>query len=315
MLATVVSYDADTGAFEVSVAVGDTGGSGTIDDWVIYGIGEQGAQGASTGYEYTFDLGTGGGDPGAGQWAANNADLTAATVIYINDAEVGGTNVAADLLTWDDSTSTVKGKLRVQSKLDPTDFVQYSVSAVTDQSGYVEVTVSHIVGSGTAPFAAGAESFVSFVATGNDGVDGDTGPTGSIGDLTAQPTASTLADDDLLVLYSDANERTETITVEEAKIVLGGMAVSAVSANVNPAVAGTRYVADTSGGAFTITLPAAPTAGDRIGIADAGAGFEAEPLTIACNGNTIAGDASDLVCDLDTATFELLYIGSDWRIV
>jgi hypothetical protein len=45
ILATVVSYDADTGAFEVSVAVGDTGGSGTIDDWVIYGIGERGEKG------------------------------------------------------------------------------------------------------------------------------------------------------------------------------------------------------------------------------------------------------------------------------
>ncbi|SDG44492.1 hypothetical protein [Thalassobaculum litoreum] len=93
------------------------------------------------------------------------------------------------------------------------------------------------------------------------------------------------------------------------------LAPVAASANVNPAALATRYICDTSGGAFTITLPATPVDGDRIGIADDGGDFATNNLTLARNGNTIGGVAEDLVCDLDRATFELLFIGSDWRIV
>jgi hypothetical protein len=82
MLATVVSYDADTGAFEVSVAVGDTGGSGTIDDWVIYGIGEKGETGdpgdvtgpvSSTDHAWPRWSGVDGDEIQDGQWVEDDS--------------------------------------------------------------------------------------------------------------------------------------------------------------------------------------------------------------------------------------------------
>ena len=73
--------------------------------------------------------------------------------------------------------------------------------------------------------------------------------------------------------------------------------------------------ADTSGGAFTLTLPAAPVANARIHILDSTSSFAANNLTLARNGNNILGLAEDLVLDANDASIELIYTGIDWRIV
>ena len=79
------------------------------------------------------------------------------------------------------------------------------------------------------------------------------------------------------------------------------------------AVDGDRILADTSGGTFTITLPATPTNGAYVQISDA-EDFNAVNLTVARNGSTIEGLTDDVVLDLKGCTFEFIYNGSTWQV-
>lgn len=74
-----------------------------------------------------------------------------------------------------------------------------------------------------------------------------------------------------------------------------------------------NLVANTSGGSFTITLPASPSLGDEVTIAD-GASFETYPLTVARNGSTIEGLAENMVLDVPGIRTNFLYSGGTWQI-
>jgi hypothetical protein len=78
--------------------------------------------------------------------------------------------------------------------------------------------------------------------------------------------------------------------------------------------AGTRYLYNTSGGAFAATLPASPTAGVAIEFADANPIGAMNTLTIARNGSTIEGLSEDMLVTTGGATFTLIYTGTTWRV-
>ena len=80
------------------------------------------------------------------------------------------------------------------------------------------------------------------------------------------------------------------------------------------AVTGDRIIADTSGGAFTITLPATPATGDYVSFTD-GANFATTNLTVARNGSTIEGVADDVLLDIAGTTFDFIYDGTTWEVV
>jgi hypothetical protein len=82
-----------------------------------------------------------------------------------------------------------------------------------------------------------------------------------------------------------------------------------VVSTTGTAVVNTRYLADTSAGAFTLTLPATPVAGEFVAVADQAGSFATNNLTIARNGNNIGGLAEDLVADVDRAVVLLTYSG------
>jgi len=79
------------------------------------------------------------------------------------------------------------------------------------------------------------------------------------------------------------------------------------------AVAGEKIIADTSGGVWTLTLPASPSSGDVIKIAD-GADWSANNLTVGRNGSTIEGDAADMTMDIGGASVSFVYDGTTWQI-
>ena len=80
------------------------------------------------------------------------------------------------------------------------------------------------------------------------------------------------------------------------------------------ALAGDRIEADTTSAAFTITLPATPTLGTMVTLADAGRTWATNNLTVARNGNTIEGLSEDLVCNVSGKRIAAIYNGSTWRI-
>lgn len=72
------------------------------------------------------------------------------------------------------------------------------------------------------------------------------------------------------------------------------------------------YLANTSGGTFTITLPASPQIGNYVIIVDDN-NFSTNPLYVGRNGNLIAGAAQDLTLDIQGVSVTLLYDGTQWN--
>jgi len=73
--------------------------------------------------------------------------------------------------------------------------------------------------------------------------------------------------------------------------------------------AGAQILANTNGGAFTITLPASPSAGDEVSFIDQGYDFNTNALTVGRNSSNIANSAADLVVNTQGAGFSLVYSG------
>jgi hypothetical protein len=73
-------------------------------------------------------------------------------------------------------------------------------------------------------------------------------------------------------------------------------------------------LADTSGGAFTVTLPASPNTGAQVVVADPTSNWGTNNLTIGRNGSTISGAAEDLICDIDSVSVQLVYDGTTWVV-
>ena len=73
------------------------------------------------------------------------------------------------------------------------------------------------------------------------------------------------------------------------------------------AESGVRYFLDTSGGVFTMTMPASPSQGDTVWFADYGRTFDSYWLTIARNSSKIMGLSEDVEVDLRNYSGGLMY--------
>ena len=88
-----------------------------------------------------------------------------------------GTDIQAFLRTIDDSTSTLKGHVKVSSSVQPDDFVIYTISATSEQTGYHQVSVAYVSGSVTS-FSNGQDLVATFARTGDKGDTGNQGTQG-----------------------------------------------------------------------------------------------------------------------------------------
>lgn len=165
----------------------------------------------------------------------------------------------------------------------------------------------------------------------------------------AAPTAGNLADGELAIntndgklFYKDSSNAVQVIGWKTVPASAGGTGLTSAGANGNVLTSngttwtsaalpagGLTYVyktanynvankegvlADTSGGAFTVTLPATPAVGDQVVVADAGSAWGTNNLTVGRNGSTIGGLAQDLVCDITGASVQLVYDGTTWEV-
>ena len=90
-----------------------------------------------------------------------------------------------------------------------------------------------------------------------------------------------------------------------------------ITADPNPAVSGVGYFADTSSAAFTVTLPAAPSAGDIVAVQDYAGTWETNNLTLGRNGSNIGGVAVDVTLSTSNQSITLVYVDATrgWQTV
>jgi len=82
-------------------------------------------------------------------------------------------------------------------------------------------------------------------------------------------------------------------------------------------VVGTMVLIDSSGGAPTFNLPAAPSVGDRIQVQDSTASFVGHNVTLSRNGLNIMSVAQDLLLDVNNLVADLYYasVAVGWKII
>jgi len=105
---------------------------------------------------------------------------------------------------------------------------------------------------------------------------------------------------------------------------LGNPIATNVSSNINYiavsgnylAVSGQAIAANTTNGAFTITLPASPTVGTVVTVGDAAAYWGTNNLTIApSSGSTIQGSVQNLICNVSNWQVTLYFNGTTWVVI
>ena len=100
-----------------------------------------------------------------------------------------------------------------------------------------------------------------------------------------------------------------------AKVASAAGGVSYVTKTANYTTKNLEGVlANTTGGAFTVTLPASPSAGDQVVIADSGNVFGTNNCIAGRNGSTIEGAASDLNLNINGVSVQFVYSGSTWEV-
>ena len=121
---------------------------------------------------FTFSATTTMADPGAGIVRLNNATVASATAIAIDDtsAATGNPDVSAYIISWDDSTNTVKGHLLIQKIGAPETFALFQLDSLTDNAGWTQLAVTYITGSGA--FSGSDSLGVQFFRAGDKGTDG-----------------------------------------------------------------------------------------------------------------------------------------------
>jgi hypothetical protein len=199
-----------TGATGVTGADGATGAQGNFGGITL---------------DYTFDTNTTVSDPGSGKLKFNNANLTSASTLSIDDLDDAAADVQAMLRTIDDSTSTIKGHFRISLKEDSNTFALFTISGVTEETGYFQVSSSYVSGSVTS-FSNSADVIITFARTGDAGAAGQTGATGLTGATGATGLTGVTGADGLTgatgatgATGSVSGLRTRTITVWEQSFI------------------------------------------------------------------------------------------------
>jgi hypothetical protein len=148
--------------------------------------GPQGIAGPIAGIRQVYSTTTTDSDPGAGTFRLNNTSIASATAGYFDNLDAGNGAVSSIIDKWDDSTSTVKGALRIEKESDPNVWAEFTITgSVVDGIGYRKLTLSGGQANGT--FVNGDTFRILFIRTGDKGTDGTgtgdvVGPSSSVAD-------------------------------------------------------------------------------------------------------------------------------------
>jgi hypothetical protein len=232
----------------------------------------------------------------AGYEAISLNATTGATLTFTNGTTSNGKNAVLDL------TGTITTSVNV---IVP-DGIEKNYIIKNSTSGSHAVVVKTTSGSG-ATFDATNKGFKLVYSDGTDVVDvalasppGGSdkqiqfNDNGAFGGITMGTAGQVLTTDGTTASFGDIS---------------GGASWQAViTADPANAVAGNGYFCNTTGGAFTVTLPTTATIGDFISFIDYAGTFDTNNLTIGRNGHNIQGTAADLTVATERAGFTLVYV-------
>jgi hypothetical protein len=144
--------------------------------------------------KFTYDNSTSMGDPGTGDFRLNHGTMANVTAIAFDatSADTGNPDISDYIATWGSSTATIKGHILFRKSGTPATFAIFNVTAaVTDNTGWLQVTVTHNDSNGT--FSNGDSFFVHASRSGSDGADGsgDLTAANNLSDVAAAATAAT----------------------------------------------------------------------------------------------------------------------------
>lgn len=195
---------------------------------------------AAAGFQFVFDNQTTMADPGAGVVRFNNATIASVTAIAIDNlsADTGNPDVSPWVLTFDDSTNTAtaKGLLRFRKVGDAAVYVDFSVTGLTDNDVWMQLSVSHVGSSGS--IVDGDVLVTNFSRSGNDGQNGAGVPVGG-------------ADGDMLIKLSSGDYHTawtapaptlSSLAPVKTKIMAGAADVTALFIGDSTSLATTHWV-------------------------------------------------------------------------
>ncbi len=132
------------------------------------------AEAAAAAIFFEFETSTTMGNPSAGGVRFNNASVGSVTQICFSatSASSGNPDISDFIVTWDDSTSPVKGHLIIRESGAPGSSIVFSVTGtITDNTTHLIVPVSHVSSAGVS-LSASDDLFFSFSRTGNVGAAG-----------------------------------------------------------------------------------------------------------------------------------------------
>jgi len=162
----------------------------------------------------------------------------------------------------------------------------------------------------TATGSAVNELTLANAASGNSPIISATGET-NVG-ITLTPKGSGAVKLDLLTFPTVTGSANQIMTSNGSGVLSfvdnsGGTDWQAVKTGTYTAVAGEGVFANTTSGAWTLTLPSSPTIGDEVSVIDYAGTFDTNNLTIGRNSQKIQGASANLTVATERAGFTLAF--------
>ena len=133
-------------------------------------------------------------------------------------------------------------------------------------------------------------------------------------DGTTLPTATVAGTDKVLIQDTDGSDAVKTVTAQAIADLggggAGGMTVVAVKTANYTAGEDEVVPVDSSGGSFTITMPASASAQSRVIVMDIGKACTTYPVTLGRNSQTFDGVAEDFIIDQDNGRVDAVSDGA-----
>jgi hypothetical protein len=248
---------------------------------------------------YTFSGATADADPGNGNIRLNNASSTAATTIFIDNVDaLSSADMTSfiSLLSGGNNPSGVLGTVTLRKATFPEVFAQYSVTAVTNASGYQKLTVANKGASGVAPFTSGDSLLVDIALTGDKGDAGDgdvSGPGATTDNAVARfdgtngsnlNNSGVIIDDSNNVTGVNALTVTTNITASNITIVgsastVGAVAFTSTSATVTGDLTVSGAITATTIGATNVTVTGSASSIGSVTITTTSVGINTATVT------------------------------------